>query len=405
LRCLVAAANTVPEEAVEGASLLAAVLTEMYLCNVCSYPEILRRNGRGTGGGDGLAALHDRFLLRHAIRPLSREGRGALLSNHTPSSTTAAADAGRAAVPPPAGVAVATPPPVVGFIAAEAARWRVAAEREVAIPPEVREALCAMAVASSFLAACFDRDLPMWCLFLSRNSQTRRRGQVGEALCAMADGSDVAAHDEEAAWAGSATAATLATTAGPPAAVVSDRRLRGAARLLRLVAYTSGRTQAHTIDCLLLRHVLPVMVEPRATPAGCARLLSRCASNCLGTATQSSCGSGRAAGGDGSAAALAEVEVTEQALALCVLPAAADAALREARACRQRALRQLVLRHSAPDPRGCGQHWRHRPAGLLGAGLLAPSGSAEGESFLCVHWVAVPKAMRARRINRGLIRA
>jgi hypothetical protein len=151
----------VPEEAVEGASLLAAVLTEMYLCNVCSYPEILRRNGRRTGGGDGLAALHDRFLLRHAIRPLSREGRGALLSNHTPSSTTAAADAGRAAVPPPAGVAVATPPPVVGFIAAEAARWRVAAEREVAIPPEVREALCAMAVASSFLAAGFDRDLPM----------------------------------------------------------------------------------------------------------------------------------------------------------------------------------------------------------------------------------------------------
>eukprot|EP01049_Picozoa_sp_SAG25_P007139 SAG25_NODE_567_length_6885_cov_9.281757_5_plen_56_part_00 len=29
------------------ASLLAAVLTEIYLCNVCSCQEILRRHGRG----------------------------------------------------------------------------------------------------------------------------------------------------------------------------------------------------------------------------------------------------------------------------------------------------------------------------------------------------------------------
>jgi MFS family permease len=29
------------------ASFLAAVLTEIHLCNVCSYQEILRRNGRG----------------------------------------------------------------------------------------------------------------------------------------------------------------------------------------------------------------------------------------------------------------------------------------------------------------------------------------------------------------------
>jgi translation elongation factor EF-Tu-like GTPase len=29
------------------ASFLSAVLTEIYLCNVCSCPEILRRNGRG----------------------------------------------------------------------------------------------------------------------------------------------------------------------------------------------------------------------------------------------------------------------------------------------------------------------------------------------------------------------
>jgi hypothetical protein len=31
------------------ASFLAAVLTEIYLCNVCSCQEILRRNGRGQG--------------------------------------------------------------------------------------------------------------------------------------------------------------------------------------------------------------------------------------------------------------------------------------------------------------------------------------------------------------------
>jgi hypothetical protein len=33
-----------------GASFLAAVLTEMYLCNVCSCEELLRRNGRGGQG-------------------------------------------------------------------------------------------------------------------------------------------------------------------------------------------------------------------------------------------------------------------------------------------------------------------------------------------------------------------
>jgi ATP-dependent RNA helicase RhlE len=31
-------------------SFLAAVLTEIYLCNVCSCQEILRHNGRGQGG-------------------------------------------------------------------------------------------------------------------------------------------------------------------------------------------------------------------------------------------------------------------------------------------------------------------------------------------------------------------
>jgi hypothetical protein len=32
------------------ASFLAAVLTEIYLCNVCSCPKLLRRNGRGQAG-------------------------------------------------------------------------------------------------------------------------------------------------------------------------------------------------------------------------------------------------------------------------------------------------------------------------------------------------------------------
>jgi hypothetical protein len=44
-------ALTNPTRALRGAasvaSCLAAVLTEMYLCNVCSSQEILRRNGRG----------------------------------------------------------------------------------------------------------------------------------------------------------------------------------------------------------------------------------------------------------------------------------------------------------------------------------------------------------------------
>eukprot|EP01047_Picozoa_sp_COSAG01_P038343 COSAG01_NODE_3107_length_6575_cov_3.080296_3_plen_180_part_00 len=35
--------------AAAGASFLTAVLTEIYLCNVCSCQEILRRNGRGQG--------------------------------------------------------------------------------------------------------------------------------------------------------------------------------------------------------------------------------------------------------------------------------------------------------------------------------------------------------------------
>jgi hypothetical protein len=36
-----------------------------------------------------------------------------------------------------------------------------------------------------------------------------------------------------------------------------------------------------------------------------------------------------------------------------------------------------------------------------GDGQRQGGGGSQGESFLCVHWVAVPKAMRARRINRA----
>jgi hypothetical protein len=42
-------------------------------------------------------------------------------------------------------------------------------------------------------------------------------------------------------------------------------------------------------------------------------------------------------------------------------------------------------------------------AGLMGpaAGGLPPQGDGGGgESFLRVHWVAVPEALRARRVNR-----
>jgi hypothetical protein len=37
--------------AAAAASILAAVLTEIYLCGVCSCHEMLRRNGRGQGRG------------------------------------------------------------------------------------------------------------------------------------------------------------------------------------------------------------------------------------------------------------------------------------------------------------------------------------------------------------------
>jgi hypothetical protein len=37
------------------ASFLAAVLTEIYQCNVCACQEILRRNGRGQAAGGGVA--------------------------------------------------------------------------------------------------------------------------------------------------------------------------------------------------------------------------------------------------------------------------------------------------------------------------------------------------------------
>jgi hypothetical protein len=39
------------------ASFLAAVLTEIYLCGVCSCQEILRRNGRGQSGADKVQAM------------------------------------------------------------------------------------------------------------------------------------------------------------------------------------------------------------------------------------------------------------------------------------------------------------------------------------------------------------
>jgi|EP01047_Picozoa_sp_COSAG01_P062401 hypothetical protein len=34
------------------------------------------------------------------------------------------------------------------------------------------------------------------------------------------------------------------------------------------------------------------------------------------------------------------------------------------------------------------------------AAAAAPEHDGGGESFMCVYWVAVPKALRARRVNR-----
>ena len=59
---------------------------------------------------------------------------------------------------------------------------------------------------------------------------------------------------------------------GAARAAVSDRRLRRAARLLRLVAYTSGRARAHAVDCVLLRHVLPAAAAADVTEGPSAGL-------------------------------------------------------------------------------------------------------------------------------------
>jgi hypothetical protein len=40
-------------------SFLAAVLTEIYLCNVCSCQEILRRNGRGQAAAEKASRRQD----------------------------------------------------------------------------------------------------------------------------------------------------------------------------------------------------------------------------------------------------------------------------------------------------------------------------------------------------------
>jgi hypothetical protein len=44
-------------------------------------------------------------------------------------------------------------------------------------------------------------------------------------------------------------------------------------------------------------------------------------------------------------------------------------------------------------------HWSARWGG--GELRYAGGGGVGGESFLCVHWLAVPEALRARRVNRG----
>eukprot|EP01047_Picozoa_sp_COSAG01_P083450 COSAG01_NODE_17467_length_1149_cov_1.544762_1_plen_70_part_00 len=59
---------------------------------------------------------------------------------------------------------------------------------------------------------------------------------------------------------------------------------------------------------------------------------------------------------------------------------------------------------AAPDrqpERGDGG-WGRRPASTLPAGQqdwLRRSGADEGESFMRVHWVAVPKELHAWRVN------
>jgi hypothetical protein len=43
----------------------------------------------------------------------------------------------------------------------------------------------------------------------------------------------------------------------------------------------------------------------------------------------------------------------------------------------------------------------HVPERAAVLAVLRYAGAVRGESFLRVHWVAVPKAVRARRVNQG----
>jgi MoxR-like ATPase len=195
--------------------------------------------GTAAGGGSSgdeadtaLTALLDRFVLRISLPPLSGASRLTLLETRSwqPGSTgsaeaTSCADDADAAVGGDA-----------ALMAAEAQR----AATRVIIPPEVQSLILEMAAA------------------------------IDEAVAAQ-HGS---AGRPEASTSGGAETATAATARS----VTSDRRLRRAARLLRVAAAADGRESVSPYDCMLLLHVLP-------PPGSCSDgLVVRAAQRCLGTA-------------------------------------------------------------------------------------------------------------------------
>eukprot|EP01047_Picozoa_sp_COSAG01_P037290 COSAG01_NODE_2955_length_6799_cov_5.722090_3_plen_198_part_00 len=69
------------------ASFCAAVLTEIYLCSVCSCQEILRRNGRGQGGALKRARAERRALQKRQVCDVLSARLPACLTDRLPDMT------------------------------------------------------------------------------------------------------------------------------------------------------------------------------------------------------------------------------------------------------------------------------------------------------------------------------
>eukprot|EP01043_Picozoa_sp_COSAG02_P026207 COSAG02_NODE_1502_length_12258_cov_12.486142_11_plen_985_part_00 len=219
--------------------------------------------------GGELAALFDRFLLRMTVQPLSLAGRMQMIDS-TPSEaalTAAKPDDGNGRV--------------AMFSALEAATIRKNAV-DVTLPRGVMKILVDTAARQSAI-------------------------QVGTNLQTDASSAPATGHS-----------------------CVSDRRIVACASLLRVIAYTSGRSTVHPLDCLLLRHCLPQH--------------------------------------DADTSAAAD-RVTQEMLAACVVSASAAKELRTGLELQTRILTHLATAPSRSPAHGSSRDWRERPVGVLAAAV------------------------------------